>query len=163
MNVTSKEETLYYLINTNGTKYQDYIDMVKQIENINYIYKPYHESYLHVAIRAERNDIAYDLLERGIDVNIQDKRGNTAAGYLIGKKDWIFLKKLLSYGVNPNLQNNFKNTLLWDVLLYTKPGSAERYEVAEELLKIGSNPKNKNVKGNSPFSMVVSEKDEKMI
>lgn len=155
----SIEEELFHLINTNGTGFEDYLDKVKGISNINFTDQLLNRSYLHVAIQNNREDIIKDLLERGIDVNIQDKNKNTAASYLAANKNWNLIIELISHGLNPNIKQRLGNTILWNVVFSTMPGDREAHQVVNALLNAGADPTSENIRGNTPLSLAMS-KDE---
>lgn len=158
-----KEEALFHLINTNGSEFKDYERLVKEINNINYVDPLFNRSYLQVAIQSNREDIIYDLLERGIDINTQDKKKNTAAGYIIAKRDWKLLKKLKNYGLNPNIKEWKGNTILWDLIRETFPGEQNRYDLINILLDLNANPLSINEAGKTPLFLAQAEGDEVLV
>ncbi len=157
------EEKLFHLINTAGSQYEQYIEYINQIKNINYVDKLFHRSYLHVAIQARRKDIIIDLLARGIDVDIQDKNGNTAAAYLASSQNWDLLNILLPYIKKINLRDNIGNNLLWDVIFYSTCRSEKRYEMVSILLKMGADANNVNKRGNTPKVLAEKQEDMKLV
>jgi hypothetical protein len=159
----SKDEELFRLINTNGTKFVDYLEKVKEISDINYTDNLFHRSYLHVAVQNNREDIFKDLLERGIDTNIQDKNKNTAASYLATEKKWHLLKELSKYGLNPNVKQRLGNNVLWNVIFYTTIGDSEAYEVIKILLDIGVDATAENEQGNTPLLLATRKKDKVIV
>lgn len=159
----SKENVLFHLINTNGSKFEDYKKLIQEIENINYVDPLFNRSFLQVAIQTNREDIIDDLLERGIDVNIQDKKNNTAAAYVIAKRQWELLKKLKNYGLNPNIKGWKGNTILWILIRETFPGAQNRYDLINLLLDINANPLSTNEAGRTPLFLAQFEGDELLV
>lgn len=159
----SKENALFHLISTNGSKFEDYERMIQEIENINYVDPLFNRSYLQVAIQTNREDIINDLLERGIDVNIQDKKKNTAAAYIIAKRHWDLLRKLKNYGLNPNIKGWKGNTILWVLIRETFPDNPIRYELIKLLLDLNANPLSTNESGKTPLFLAKFEGDEILV
>lgn len=75
-------EACYRAIAVRVYGFDEYSKQIDAITDINYVRKNFHTSMLHESISANETDIAMDLIGRGIDVNIQDYRGNTALHYL---------------------------------------------------------------------------------
>ena len=151
------EEELLHIIRTNGTTYQDYEKVVGKIQNINYT-DSNDCSFLYVAVLLEKLDIAKDLLQRGINVDIQNVTGSTAIMVTESKEDWKFLREILKYHPNLNLKSDrCGDTLLHKIVRYT---TNERNAIAKELLKLGANPHALNKFATSPLDLVI-EKDNK--
>lgn len=165
-----KEEHLYRVMNTWGTTYEQYLEAVNQIENINYQNSLFNCGFLHQAALlldygVPKNDgrVIEDLLQRKIDVNLQDKKGNTACMYLATNGPLSFILKILPYGVEPNLTNKVGNTLLWEVLFFRQDfDSPVWYEVIRELVSMGANPYIENGSGVSPMSIAERYHIEKL-
>ena len=151
------EEELLHIIRTNGTTYQDYEKVVGKIQNINYT-DSNDCSFLYVAVLLEKLDIAKDLLQRGINVDIQNVTGSTAIMVTESKEDWKFLREILKYHPNLNLKSDrCGDTLLHKIVRYT---TNERNAIAKELVKLGANPHALNKFATSPLDLVI-EKDNK--
>jgi len=72
------EEELQHYIRMNGSTYKKYQEIISKIQNINYT-DDNDRSFLYEAVVQRKFDVVRDLLQRGIDVNLQDVNGNTAA------------------------------------------------------------------------------------
>jgi len=113
--IKSKEEELRRIIRIRGTSFSDYLDKVINIDDINSV-DCNKLSFLHEAISSNREDIAEDLLERGININIQDVNKNTAVSYAAANKKWKILDIMLDYGVDLNIKLRLGYSLLWNVI-----------------------------------------------
>ncbi len=152
------------MINKNGTTYEEYLNMIVQISNINYT-GFYHRSYLHLALSNRYIKIFNDLLYRGIDVNIKDASGNTAAVYAATGMQWECLDKILDCYPDIDVKNNDGETLLMTVL--HRAGSKEirdkRYRLIQRLLDMGANPLAQNICGLTPMKLAQILEDEKSV
>lgn len=154
------EEELFHIIRVNGSTFEDYEKVVGKIQNINYT-DSNDSSFLHEAVYEDKLEIAVDLLRRGIDTNLQNVNGYTAAMAAESKENWQLLREILKYHPNMNLKDwRQGNTLLFGVVRYNNEG---RTEMAKELLKMGANPYARNNNGVSPFDLVVSNKNQELI
>jgi len=113
--IKSKEDELRRIIRIRGTSFTDYLDKVINIDDINSV-DCNKLSFLHEAISSNREDIAEDLLERGININIQDVNKNTAVSYAAANKKWKMLDIMLDYGVDLNIKLRLGYSLLWNVI-----------------------------------------------
>lgn len=162
----SKEEDLIHLICTNGSSFEEYLNSVNEIENINYRDKLFKRSFLHAAIENGRKDIISDLLKRKIDVNIKDKKGNTALIYLLSFDQWdLFKDMLLKYNVDVHSTNNFGNGLLWNTIMATRTLESKeiQYELVKLLLEKGANPLSKNIYDKTPLELAINEGNKKLV
>ncbi|MDJ0835440.1 MAG: ankyrin repeat domain-containing protein [Acidobacteriota bacterium] len=86
---------------------------------------------LHIAVEENNLYGARLLLDSGCEVNIVDKRGNTALFRAVENANRVMVKMLLNYGADPNLKNSRGSTAL---------DLAGRYQekVLYEILKAGT-------------------------
>jgi|GEM_PF-6743213 len=59
-----------------------------------------------------RKEIAYDLIQSGADVNLQDVNGFTALMHAVSLENIQSVRQLLQAGANPNIQDNQGHTVL---------------------------------------------------
>ena len=159
-NFINSQEELSHVIRTRGTTFEDYRKVVKKIQNINYT-DDNDRSFLHEAVCEKKMDVAIDLLQRGIDVDIQNVNGYTAAQSAAANQQWEMLEEILKYRPNVNLKDwRYGNNLLWEVVQYK---SEERNRIARQLLDMGANPYSENRDGKSPLDLVVMNENEELI
>lgn len=149
------------IIGADTYTYEDYINAINLNEEFDVNEQSVRDgsSLLQEAISVKKWDIAMDLVQRGINVNIQDNHGNTALHYLCSKPECIQLaEKILEAGGNPNIYNDANMTPLYSMVAdmngnYINSGA--KYEMIELLLKYGADKTLKCVDGNT--SMDVAE------
>jgi uncharacterized protein len=116
-------------------------------------------SMLHKAIAAKKFDIANDLVNRGIDVNIVNNEGQSVGHYLSYYPNLLFSKKILDKGLNINIQDRWGNTPLW-YAIYNGKGN---YELVELFVKYGADPEIKNKAGKSSVDFAKSINNDGLI
>lgn len=159
-NFINFEEELLHIIRTRTTTFEDYKEVVKKIQNINYT-DGNDCSFLHEAVRGRKMDVASDLMQRGIDVNIQNVNGYTAAKLAVADNQWEMLQEILKYGPNVNIKDwRYGNNLLFDVVSYK---SEMRNQIAKQLLNMGANPYAKNLNEKSPLDLVIMNGNDELI
>lgn len=118
---------------------------------------------LHYAISNQRWNIAEDLIERGIDVNMQDDKKNTALHYLVNKINIDIAKKILQAGGNPNIENVNAVTPLFSAVC-NRRAKEEKYELLRLFMEYGGNPTQKSAnKEETALDMAYEFDDDKMI
>ncbi len=156
----NNEEELFHVIRTNGTTYEDYKKVVEKIQNIDYT-DCNDRSFLHEAVHENKIDIAVDLMQRGIDVNLQNVNGYTAAQVAVASEQWEMLEEILKYHPKVNIKEwRYGNNLLFDVVCYK---SEVRSRIAKQLLDMGANPYAENYSGKSPLDLVIMNGNEELI
>lgn len=163
LKMKSKEANLFDIIYKNGTTYEDYLAYVGQISNINYVgYN--NRSYLHLSLQNKYYEIFDDLLQRGIDVNIQDDAGNTSAVYAASGKQWECVYKILDHHPDVDVQNRKGETLLIKVLEYAgKFYMDDRYKLLKRLVDMGADPLIPNICGLTSMRLAELQGDEKAV
>lgn len=156
----NSEEELFHVIRTGGTTFEDYKKVVEKVQDINYT-DCNDTSFLHAAVHENKIDVAVDLMQRGIDVDIQTVGGYTAAQQAVANNQWEMLGEILKYHPNVNLKDlRNGNSLLWDVVCYK---SEIRNQIAKQLLEMGANPYSENRDGKSPLDLVVMDENQELI
>ena len=85
---------------------------------------------------------------RIIDINMQDKDGNTFLILCVKEDLTQLVKNLLEKGINPNIQNNEGNTALHYAL------SAHNFKLADILRKYGASESCENKYGLTPWDCI---------
>ena len=159
-NFINFEEELLHVIRTRTTSFEDYKEIVEKIRDINYT-DGNDCGFLYEAVRAKKMDVALDLMCRGIDVDIQNVNGVTAAKLAVSNNQWEMLQEILKYHPNVNLKDWRRgNNLLFDVVCYK---SEIRNQIAKQLLGMGANPYAENHNGKSPLDLVIMRENEELI
>lgn len=120
-------EVIQLLLNK-GFKADRYCDWSDELQNA---------GVLHILARAKRGDkleVAELLLKQNIDINAQDKIGNTPLFIAISCDDEVFVKWLLEKGANIHHENKYGIT----PILYADDSSSSD-EIKKLLLKAGAN------------------------
>lgn len=156
----NREEELLHIIRTRGSSYEDYRKLIEKVQNIDYT-DGNDRSFLHVAITEGKTEIARDLLDRGIDVNLQNINGYTAARIAADSEQWDILEEILKHHPKVNLKDwRYGDCLLYDVVRYK---SEKRNEIAKKLIAMGADPYSENNSGGSPLSLAMLQKDQELI
>lgn len=159
-NYINSEEELFHVIRTRGTTYEDYKKIVEKIQDINYTdCNDY--SFLHEAVHEKKIDEAVDLMQRGIDVDIQTTDGYTAAQLAAISEQWEMLQEILKHHPKVNIKDwRYGNNLLFNIVSYK---SEVRNRIAKQLLNMGANPYAENYSGKSPLSLVIMDENEELV
>lgn len=100
---------------------------------------------LHESISTnDKFDIAINLIQCGIDVDIQDYNGNTALHYLAGNihqpEVYQVFRLILEQNPNVNLLNKRGRSILWLLLPYVGTNSiGEDWSLVKKLVEMGTN------------------------
>lgn len=157
----NEEEELFHVIRTRGTTYENYKDVVEKIHNINYT-DSNDRSFLMEAVCQKRIDIAIDLLQRGIDVDLQNVNGQTASSLAVCWEQWEILEEILKYHPKVNIKDYiYGDNLLFEVVCCKN--EVLRNKIAKKLLDMGANPYAKNKRGMSPLDLVMKDENEELI
>lgn len=152
-------------VNMDKYTYGDFLKIVNTIEDINDL-SGYGRSLLHDAISSKKWDMASDLIDRGIDVNLQDEYGSTVLHYIADMPiDMDIAKKVLDAGGNPNIKDKNNQTAFYSLVgnmndTYMENGI--KYSLMELLLKYGAD---KTIKCPQDNAMELAEiiEDERAI
>ncbi|KAI1502461.1 ankyrin repeat-containing domain protein [Biscogniauxia marginata] len=99
------------------------------------------------------------LIRMGVDVNHQNRRGETALHEVWSRyRTWIpqqegVIKKLLQWGANPSIKDNGGCTPLFKCMR----NPPDNVRVLEELIKKGASPKDQDSNGRAPLHELCSE------
>ena len=113
------------------------------LQAINFFEKDKLNKKLFHIICEPHDSILKDLIDQGIDINIQNDQGNTPLHFVMNVKQ---MKLLLDAGANPNIQNKYGNTPLH---------TARSIDLMRLLLENGAikSINSQNIFGNTPLHL----------
>lgn len=142
--IIDPNEACYKAISTYVYGFQEYAEKIEAVTDINYVRQQFHKSMLHESISTnDKFDIAINLIQRGINVDIQDYNGNTALHYLAGNIHQpgacqVF-RLILEQNPNVNLLNKMGRSILWLLVPYVGINStSEERSLVKKLIEIGA-------------------------
>src|SRR5690606_1547447 len=109
-------------------------------------------SVLHIALSKGFDDIAMELINGGVDTNLQDSKGQTALHYCAFYNKAKIAKNILSHGGRLDVEDKFGNQPLWTAIINDK-GFGNRVELVELFISAGANPNHKNKTGGTPLKI----------
>lgn len=110
-------------------------------------------SLLQIAIMKNDIDLATFLINKGIDINAQDKKGNTALHYCAEYNQYEIANSILLFGGNLSISDKYGNQPLWTAVFNDK-GKNERIEIVKLFMKFGADPVHKNKADKSPKDII---------
>lgn len=159
-NFINSEEELLHIIRTNTSTYEDYKAVIEKVQNINYTDSNDY-SFLHEAVHEKKFDVAVDLMQRGIDVDLQNINGYTAARLAVSDEQWEMFEEILKYHPQINLKDwIYGENLLYDIV---RRNSEVRNRMAKLLIEMGANPYAENNNGTSALDLVIANRNEELI
>lgn len=122
---------------------------------------------LEIAISYGSNDIALDLISRGIDINHRGKNGMTplhVCAWYYNQYNCIELaESLVSLSENIDVTDDYGNTPLWYATHFSSllkyQGNPSRYELVQLLVSKGANPLHTNNVNRSPYDFATIHED----
>lgn len=118
------------------------------------------DSFLHCAIASELQELSLYLINRGINVNIQDNNGDTALHFLPVYHNIEIGKAIMKAGGDPNIRNKHNNNSLWTAVFNAR---GKNYDLVELLLAYGADAHTPNNAGRSPLDFAKQINDQYMI
>lgn len=137
--------------------FESYLSLIEKVD-VN-IVNEFKQSLLEEAIAFHQRDIVFDLLNRGINVNIQDYKGLTALHILGFYDDPIVAEMVLKRGGRLDLYDKYGNSPLWTAAF----NANGHYETVELFLRYGADPLHKNKVGRSPLDIALRRGDKILI
>jgi len=109
-------------------------------------------SVLQIAVAQGNLDLVKFSIENGIDVNHQDKKGQTALHYCAEYNQFEIARYVLEHNGKLDISDKFGNEPLW-----TATGNVNRelkgLDIVELFLKNGAHPRHKNNVNKSPWDV----------
>lgn len=126
--------------------------------NINYS-NTYGRNLLQEAIVSCENTIAVDLVNKGIDINHQDKKEMTPLHFCAQYNNITIAELLLQNGAKVNVTDCYGNNPLW----YAVFNANNDYRLVKLLVRYGADALSKNNAIRSPLDFAKQIKDMEMI
>lgn len=103
---------------------------------------------LHQAIACRDEATALWLIDRGVDVNAQDRRGMTALHFAALYNMPVIAEAIMAHGGNVHIVDEHGNQALWTAVMNARAGDTA---VVRLLLLHGADPLHENRHGRSPL------------
>lgn len=99
-----RDEFFYSIIDRN---FELAHDLIRTVENLNYQDKNGY-SYLHAAVQSGLQEIVTLLIEKGADINAQDKFGRTPlmVAIIYNRDNYDMISYLVNSGANPDIKTH---------------------------------------------------------
>lgn len=150
-----KEKNIFSAVR-NG-QYGQYQESIKNVD-VN-CRNEYGQNLLQEAISSNRDGIAVDLVDKGIDVNHQDYWGLTPLHFCAQYHNVHIAELLLKNKADVNAANTYGNNPLWTAVFYADCD----YRVVELFVKNGADAQHKNKANRSPLDFAQQIEDADMI
>lgn len=116
-------------------------------------------SLLRIAVAYGAEDIALDLVSRGVEIDQLTKSGMTELQTAFWRGFWHLGRKLIERGASLEHFDSNGNNALWYAVTHPRPD----YELIEQLVNAGSDVQTKNRAGRSPLDAAQQIGDSRMI
>lgn len=116
-------------------------------------------SLLRVAIAYGSEDIALDLVSRGIEINQLDGKGSNELQNAFWKGFWRLGRELVERGADLHHRNEHGNNALWYASTHPHPD----YDLIRLLVEKGSDVSTKNNAGRSPLDAAKERGNTKLV
>ena len=150
-----KEKNIFSVVR-NGL-YDQYQESIKSVD-VN-CRNEYGQNLLQEAISSNRDDIAVDLVDRGIDVNHQDCQGLTPLHFCAQYLNIRVAVLLLNNKADVNATDTYGNNPLWTAVF----NAGDDYRMVELLVRHGADALHKNNANRSPLDFARQIEDADMI
>ncbi len=109
-------------------------------------------SLLQIAVAQGNLDLVIFLIENDVDVNHQDKKGNTALHYCPEYYQFEIAEYILEHNGKLNISDKFGNEPLWTAAVNVNK-DLKGLDVVELFLKNGADPNHKNKRNMTPWDV----------
>jgi ankyrin repeat protein len=115
---------------------------------------------LHYAISGGQFDIASYLIDRGVDVNLENADGQTALHLICVNQNIEVAKKILLNGGDINIRDRYGNNAMWAAVFHCK---GKNYEIVELFMQYNPDIRTKNKAGRSPVDFAQKVGNERLL
>ncbi len=126
----------------------DGINMLTKSHGIN-CYDAYKRTFLILASSKGNEVILNHLIEKGADIDFQDKNGFSALHFASQNNEIGIVEILLNKGANPNVRDFHGNPPIWTAIMNAR----EDFSIVKKLLEKYADIETKNNHGKSPKEM----------
>ena len=123
----------------------DGINMLTKSHGID-CFDSYKRTFLILAASKGNKSVLNYLIEKGADIDFQDKNGYCALHFAAQNSEMGITEMLLNNGANPNLTDIHGNTPIWTAIMNSK----EEFEIVKLFLENNADIETKNKHGKSP-------------
>lgn len=117
------------------------------------------ENLLQTALAYNREEIALDLIRKGINLNHKNNDGKTSLHYILNKTQLNIAKQILDKGGDIKLIDKYGNNPLWTATFNARG----EYDLVGLYLNYGGNPNHKNINDKSPIDFAKQIKDNNLL
>ncbi|MBC8152128.1 MAG: ankyrin repeat domain-containing protein [Bacteroidetes bacterium] len=138
-------------------QWENFVELIDEVD-IN-VLNEYQQNLLHEATAKGAIRIAKELITLGINLNQQDRNGQTPLHYAALRKNADIAQAILKAGGNTNIRDNHGNNALWTAAFNARGD----YSVVDTLLLFHADATTRNAAGRSPLDFASQINDRKMI
>lgn len=111
------------------------------------ILNDFKQNLLQEAIASDNTSVGIDLINRGIDVNHQERDGQTSLHFCGLYKNSVIAEAILLKGGKPNIKDIYGNNALWTSVFNARGD----FRVVKALVDFGADIESKNNSNRSPL------------
>ena len=146
---------IFQAVRLNNTdQYNELISLV-DVDILN----EYNQNLLQEAIANSRTMIGLDLIERGIEVNHVDSKGQTSLHYCGVYRNWELAESILLNGGDPNIRDVYGNNAMWTSVFNARGN----FELVKLLVVNGGDIASKNTSNRSALDFARQINDQKLL
>ncbi len=146
---------IFQAVRLNNTDQYNELILLVDINILN----EYNQNLLQEAIANSRTMIGLDLIERGIEVNHRDSKGQTSLHYCGVYRNWELAELILLNGGDPNIRDVYGNNAMWTSVFNARGN----YELVKLLVVNGGDIVSKNTSNRSALDFARQINDQKLL
>ncbi len=146
---------IFQAVRLNNTDQYNELILLVDINILN----EYNQNLLQEAIANSRTRIGFDLIERGIEVNHKDSKGQTSLHYCGAYKNWELAASILFNGGDPNIRDVYGNNAVWTSVFNARGN----YELVKLMVVNSGDIVSKNTSNRSALDFARQINDQKLL